>query len=59
MFFEEVFTRQRDTLLDAVAAQETYIIRHPYPIRFADLYETISPFFASRAREAESAALCP
>lgn len=59
MFFEEVFTRQRDTLLDAVAAQETYIIRHPYPIHFADLYKTISPFFASRAREAESAALCP
>jgi hypothetical protein len=59
MFFEEVFARQRHTLLDAVAAQETYIIRHPYPIHFADLYKTISPFFASRAREAESAALCP
>ena len=57
-FFEDVFTRQRDTLLDAVAAQETYIIRHPDPMRFSDLYKTISPFFASRARKAESA-LCP
>ena len=59
MFFEEVFTLQRRMLLDAVAAQETYIIRHPYPIRFADLYETISPFFTSREREAQSAAFCP
>lgn len=59
MFFDGAFTRQRNTLSDAVAAQETYIIRHPYPIRFADLYKTISPFLASRAREAESAALCP
>ena len=58
MFFEDVFARQRETLLGAVAAQETYIIRHPYPLRFADLYKTISPLFPSRAREAESAP-CP
>jgi len=55
ILFEDVFTRQREILISAVAQHETYIIRHPCPVCFADLYKRISPLLASSTKGAEVA----
>lgn len=55
ILFEDLFTRQREILTSAVAPHETYIIRHPYPVCFVDLYKRISPLLASTTKGAEVA----
>lgn len=35
---------QYEVLCRALAGKEAYVVRHPYPVSFGDLYEAMSPF---------------
>lgn len=41
---ERARERQRDILLRALRRKSAYIVRHPYPVHFPDLYEALRPY---------------
>ena len=45
-FIESAPERQYDILRRALLGKEAYLVRHPYPFSFAELYDKMSPFCA-------------
>lgn len=57
-FLEHVHELQYDLLRRALAGKEAYVVRHPYPVSFHDLYTRMRPF-CEKAVLPEHAALSP
>jgi hypothetical protein len=57
-FLEHVHELQYDILRRALAGKEAYVVRHPYPVSFRDLYARMSPF-CEQAIRPERTSLSP
>jgi hypothetical protein len=49
-FLEHVHELQYEILCRALAGKEAYVVWHPYPVSFQELYEKVRPFCAARSK---------
>lgn len=56
-FVEESSSYRYELLLRALQGKETYTVRHPHPIVFASLYETVKPF-CETTKSIQNEAVC-
>jgi len=49
-FIERAHELQYDLLRRALAGKESYIVSHPYPVRFGELFAAMSPFCQAAAK---------
>lgn len=55
ILFECAVEWQRAILADAIAGLDSYTVRHPYPVRFCELYDKIAPFLEVKTSQVQLA----